>query len=73
MQYLLRNGTLIHELKHANVEYFVNSKLHFMVPMHVQGDHLKVYLKQTLGSDLYRGAPLNIIHRLNAQGGSFNM
>ena len=37
----------------------------------IQGDHLEVCLKQTLGSDMYWGAPSNIIHRSNTQGGSF--
>ena len=38
---------------------------------YIQGDHLEVYLKQRLGTDLHWRAPSNIIHRSDTQGGSF--
>ena len=37
----------------------------------LQGDHLQVYLKQTLGSDLYLGTSSNIMRSSNTPGGSF--
>ena len=39
----------------------------------IQGDHLEVYLKQMLGSDLYWVVGSNIIHHSNRPGEPFNL